>query len=344
MNNMKDIIDLAVATVTKENIPSEFTAADLERSLREQLSAFQDYKYLRKHANELYEIIEEVANIVIPRKVLEQFGGFAEIRRKGYGEKISFTVRTGKYRGKKFVTKAGDQGIYKTFTFDNKELVMQPRVYAGATRLEIEDFLLGRISMNELLDVLTEALNEKLYIEIQKALVASFDAENRPAANKYTGDGLVINEFDKLINTVRAYGDNVTIYCTFAFASKLYNAPGWATTVNKLSDADATDIRNQGYVGMYKGCNVVLLNQSFTDETNTETLVDDAYAYIIPTGVEKPVKIAFEGQTFVRNFTDAVLSQEISLEQMFDVAILQNNYWAIYKDSSLSANDTGVSI
>ena len=338
MDNMKDIVDLAVATVTKENIPSEFTAADLENSLREQLSAFQDYKYLRKHAADLYEIIEEVANIVIPIKVLEQFGGFAEIRRKGYGEKISFTVRTGKYRGKKFVTKAGDQGIYKTFTLDNKELVMQPRVYAGATRLEIEDFLLGRISMSELLNVLTEALEEKLYIEIQKALIASFNAPDRPAANKYTGNGLIMDEFDKLINTVRAYGDSVNIYCTFAFASKLYNNPGWTTVTNpKISDRDVEDIRNQGYVGTYKGCNVIILNQSFTDDTNTETIVNDAYAYIMPVGAEKPVKIAFEGPTFVRNFTDAVLSQEISLEQMFDVAVLSHNYWAIYKDSSLGA-------
>ena len=338
MDNMKDIIDLAVATVTKENIPSEFTAADLENSLREQLSAFQDYKYLRKHAADLYEIIEEVANIVIPRKVLEQFGGFAEIRRKGYGEKISFTVRTGKYRGKKFVTKAGDQGIYKTFTLDNKELVMQPRVYAGATRLEIEDFLLGRISMSELLDVLTEALEEKLYIEIQKALIASFNAPDRPAANKYEAAGLIMDEFDKLINTVRAYGDSVNIYCTFAFASKLYNNPGWAAVSNpKISDRDVEDIRNQGYVGTYKGCNVIILNQSFTDDTNTETIVNDAYAYIMPVGAEKPVKIAFEGPTFVRNFTDAVLSQEISLEQMFDVAVLSHNYWAIYKDTSLEA-------
>lgn len=336
MDNVRDIIDLAVATVTKENIPSEFTAADLEDSLREQLSAFTDYKYLRKHAADLYEIIEEVANIVIPKKVLEQFGGFAEIRRKGYGEKISFTVRTGKYRGKKFVTKAGDQGIYKTFTLDNRELVMQPRVYAGATRLEIEDFLLGRISMAELLDVLTEALGEKLYLEIQKALVASFNAPERPAANKYSGSGLVIDEFDKLINTVRAYGDSVNIYCTYAFASKLYNMPGWAAAVsNKISQRDLEDIRNQGYVGMYKGCNVIILDQSFSDDTNTETLVNDAYAYIMPAGAEKPVKIAFEGPTFVRNFTDAVLSQEISLEQMFDVAVLSHNYWAIYKDESL---------
>lgn len=337
MDNMKDIIDLAVATVTKENIPSEFTAADLENSLREQLSAFQDYKYLRKHAADLYEIIEEVANVVIPKKVLEQFGGFAEIRRKGYGEKISFTIRTGKYRGKKFVTKAGDQGIYKTFTLDNRELVMQPRVYAGATRLEIEDFLLGRISMAELLDVLTEALGEKLYLEIEKALVASFNAPERPAANKYSGNGLIIEEFDKLINTVRAYGDSVNIYCTFAFASRLYNAPGWASLVNpKISSRDLEDIRNQGYVGMYKGCNVIILNQSFTDDTNTETLIDDSYAYIMPVGAEKPVKIAFEGPTFVRNFTDAVLSEEISLEQMFDVAVLSHNYWAIYRDESLA--------
>lgn len=334
MENMKDIIDLAIATATKENIPSEFTAADLEASLREQLSAFQDYKYLRKHAADLYEIIEEVANIVIPRKVLEQFGGFAEIRRKEYGEKISFTVRTGKYRGKKFVTKAGDQGIYKTFTLDNKELIMQPRVYAGATRLEIEDFLLGRITMGELLDVLTEALSEKLYVEIQKALVASFNDKDRPAANKTEADGFVAEEFDKLINTVRAYGNSVNIYCTFAFASKLYNLPGWSNIV-KVSDRDLEDIRNQGYVGTYKGCNVIVLAQSFTDETNTETLVNDAYAYIMPAGLEKPVKIAFEGPTFIRNFTDAVLSEEISLEQMFDVAVLSHNYWAIYKDTSL---------
>lgn len=338
MDNVKDIIDLAVATVTKENIPSEFTAADLEDSLREQLSAFQDYKYLRKHAADLYEIIEEVANIVIPKRVLEQFGGFAEIRRKGYGEKISFTIRTGKNRGKKFVTKAGDQGIYKTFTLDNRELVMQPRVYAGATRLEIEDFLLGRISMAELMDVLTEALGEKLYVEIQKALVASFTDPTRPAANKYEGAGLIIEQFDKLINTVRAYGEGVNIYCTFAFASKLFNAPGWATSVNpNISSRDLEDIRNQGYVGTYKGCNVIVLNQSFTDETNTETLINDAYVYIMPVGAEKPVKIAFEGETFVRNFTDAVLSQEVSLEQMFDVAILSTNYWAIYKDTSLEA-------
>ena len=143
-----------------------------------------------------------------------------------------------------------------------------------------------------------------------------------------------MNEFDKLINTVRAYGDSVNIYCTFAFASKLYNNPGWTT---KISDRDVEDIRNQGYVGTYKGCNVIILNQSFTDDTNTETIVNDAYAYIMPVGAEKPVKIAFEGPTFVRNFTDAVLSQEISLEQMFDVAVLSHNYWAIYKDSSLGA-------
>lgn len=337
MTNKNDIIDLAVATITKENIPSEFSVSDLEASLREQLKAFQDYKYLRKHAAELYEIIEEVANIVIPKKVMAQFGEFAEIKQKGYGEKIAFSQKTGKYRGKKFVTKAGDQGIYKTFTLDSKDIVMSPRVHAGAARLEIEDFLLGRISMTELMDVLIEALGEKLYGEIQKALVASFNAPNRPAVNKFTGNGFIAADFDKLVNVVRAYGDTINIYCTFPFASQMYNVPGWHSGMNpNLSTKDAEDVRIQGYIGTYKGCNVILLDQSFLDDNNTEKAIDDAYCYIVPAGKDKPIKIALEGETFVRNFTDAVLSEEISLEQMFDVSVISHNYWAIYQDSSLA--------
>lgn len=344
MEDIKKVIDMAVAVATNE-IPSEFTASEVENALREQLKAFTDVKYLRKHAADLYEIIEEVANIVVPRKVLEQFGGFAEISRKAYGEKISFTIRTGKFRGKKFVTRAGDQGIYKTFTLDNREVVMNPRVFAGAARLEIQDFLLGRISMAELMDILIESLTEKMYIEVQKALIAAFNAPERPAANKYSGAGFVANEFDKLVNTVRAYGDTVTIYCTYTFAQNLFNSPAFSAAVNPtINQQDLIDIRNQGYVGVYKGSSVVILNQSFTDDSNTETLVDDAYAYIMPMGKEKPVKIAFEGPTFIRNWEDRVGSQEVSLQQMFDVAVLAHNYWAIYEDTELLNSEEDLSV
>lgn len=335
MENREEIIQMAVAAATG-NIPAEFSADDVEATLRKQLEKFNDAKYLRKHEADLFELIEEVADIVVPKKVEAQFGRFAEIMRKAYGEKITFTIRTGKFRGKKFVTRAGDQGIYKTFTLDNRELVMNPVVHAGAARLEIQDFLLGRITMAELMDILVEALSEKLYFEVQSALQAAFNAPDRPAANKHTAAGFVAKEFDRLINTVRAYGETVTIYCTYAFASNIMNSPQWAQSMSKkTTDADYNDVREMGYVGRYKGCDVVILDQSFTDDTNTETIVNDQFAYIMPAGKEAPVKIALEGGTFVRRYEDSVGSQEVSLEQMFDVAVIANNYWAIYQDTSL---------
>lgn len=336
MEDIKKIIDMAVACATG-NIPTEFSAEDVESTLREELSAFNDIKYLRKNKADLFEIIEQVADIVVPNKVLAQFGSFAEIIRKSYGEKISFTLRTGKYRGKKFVTRAGDQGIYKTFGLDSRELTMSPRVFAGAARLEIQDFLLGRISMSELMDVLVETITEKLYIEVQTALKAAISAPERPAANLHSGSGFDAGEFDKLIATVRAYGDTVSIYCSYEFAAKnLQNTPAWATAFDtKTSTKDYEDVRDMGYVGKYKGCDVVILAQSFADDTNTTKLVDDEFAYIMPAGKEKPVKIALEGGSYVRDFEDAVGSLEVSIEQMFDVAIIAHNYWAIYRDTSL---------
>ena len=99
---------------------------------------------------------------------------------------------------------------------------------------------------------------------------------------------------------------------------------------------DYNDVREMGYVGRYKGTNVVLLEQSFVDESNTEKLVDDEYAYIIPAGKEKPVKIGIEGGTLIDEFRLQDGSVEVQAQHMFDVAVVANNYWGIYRNTELS--------
>ena len=91
-----------------------------------------------------------------------------------------------------------------------------------------------------------------------------------------------------------------------------------------------------GYVGRYKGNNVVLLSQSFNDETNTDKVVDDQYAYIMPAGKEKPVKIGIEGGTLIDEFRLQDGSVEVQAQHMFDVAVVANNYWGIYKNTDLN--------
>ena len=331
------LIELGIAAATG-NIPAEYSASDVNETLRNELKAFNNYSYYRANKNVLFQLIEEIANVVVPKKVIAEFGSFAEVQSVNLGEKIVFKQRTGVSRGKRFVTVAGEYGTYRTFNVDSRDITMSPRVYAGAAILEIGDFLQGRVDMSELMEIIIEGLSESIYREVQGALYTAISAKEREGNNTtFEGAGFQAAQLDKIINTVSAYGDSVTIYCTRAFASTLYNQPGWAGDANPMTAlADYNDVREMGYVGRYKGTNVVLLSNSFVDETNTEKVVDDSFAFIMPAGKEKPVKIGIEGGTLIDEIRLADGSMEISAQHMFDVAVVANNYWGIYRNTELN--------
>ena len=93
---------------------------------------------------------------------------------------------------------------------------------------------------------------------------------------------------------------------------------------------------NNGYIANYKGHNVIVLPQSFEDETNTIKVIDPSYAWIIPTGADKPVKIAFEGQTIVDEYTNADRSREMQVYKKVGVAAIITNNICVYRNTSLA--------
>ena len=95
-------------------------------------------------------------------------------------------------------------------------------------------------------------------------------------------------------------------------------------------------IWNNGYFTTYKGHQVIILPQSFTDETNTEKVIDPSYAWIIPTGAEKPVKVAFEGSAQVKSFDNRDWSTEIQTYQKLGVGTYMINPGiCVYQNTSL---------
>ena len=93
---------------------------------------------------------------------------------------------------------------------------------------------------------------------------------------------------------------------------------------------------NNGYLGAYKGHQVIVLPQSFEDETNSKKVIDPAYAWIIPTGAEKPVKIAFEGGTIVDEYTNYDRSKEVQIYKKVGVRAIFSNDICVYKNTSLT--------
>ena len=109
------------------------------------------------------------------------------------------------------------------------------------------------------------------------------------------------------------------------------------------SEGMKNEIWTNGYFANYKGHPVIVLPQSFTDATNTEKVIDPSYAWIIPTGTEKPVKVAFEGGAQVKSFDNRDWSTELQTYQKLGVATYMTNPGiCVYQNTSLVKNVPGL--
>lgn len=323
----------SVATAFAYN-GENFSYEQLNDTFRDELLEISStYALFRENKNTIFSLMEEIIDDVLPKKVLEAYGQFAEIKTFKQGDKPVFVQRVtsaAKRRGKQFVTKVGLAGIYEVFKLDGKTLEVPTEAFGGAAQIGFEEFLDGRVNMADVLDIIMEGLDESVYREIAKALKGA--ADNLQEANHVVHTGFDESEMDKLLAVADSYGQS-TIYCTFEFAATMVPAEGW------VSDAMRDQKWNNGYLANYKGHKVIVLPQSFEDETNKVKVIDPAYAYIIPTGAQKPVKVAFEGQTIVRDIDNADMSKEVQVYKKFGVATLITNNICVYNNTKLKINE-----
>jgi hypothetical protein len=338
MLNKKDLTILAkqVAKASRKAptayrfAEKEYSFDTLNETLRDEFNELAGtYNAYRRNKNDIFEIMQEVIDEVLPAKVLAVYGDWAEIKQYGQGNKPSFVKRTGTQRAKTFVTKVGLAGIYEVFKLDKEFFEVDTTAYGGAAQIGLEEFLDGVIDFTTILDIMVQGLNDAVFIEIAKAMTTI--TNYLPAANQDTGAGFVEADFDVLVNIARAYGTPV-VYASLQFAQKMVPATNW------IGETDRDLVRTQGYIGIYKGTKVVVMPNSFTDETNEVMIMNPGFVYIIPTGGnDKPVKIALEGTTIIDEYVNKDRSREIQSYKKFGVGMVVMNYICVYEDTSLSS-------
>lgn len=338
--NKNDLITLARVTANAQASSqvaysfgeNKFSYAELNETLRNELREIAGtYQLYRENKNLVFSLIEETIDDILPKKVLEQWGQFAEIKTFAQGDKPVFTQKitsAARRRAKQFITKVGLAGRYEVFKLDGKSYEIPTTAFGGAAQIGFEEFLDGRVDFADVLDIVMEGLDEAVYREIEKALKGA--VTNLQAANKVTETAFVEASMDKLIAIADSYGQ-ATIYCTYEFAATMVPAEGWR------SDAMKDQRWNNGYLANYKGHRVIVLPQSFEDETNSKKVIDPSYAWIIPTGGnDKPVKIAFEGQTQVRETENEDWSREVQVYKKLGVGAIITNNICVYRNTTLN--------
>lgn len=307
---------------------------DLNDTLRAELNEYVgDYSSYRENKYKVFKMIEQTLDEVLPKKVIQQYDQFAEVKTFAQGDKPIFRRKLNtRARAKQFITRVGLAGIYEVFKLGPAEdecFEVRTSAIGGAAQIGFEEFLDGRVDFAEVTKIIMDGMDELIYKEVAAALKASIN--QLPPANRVAVAGFDEAAMDKLITIASAYG-TPAIYCTYEFAVRMIPQEAW-----RYTEAMKTELWNTGRLASYKGTKVIILEQGFEDETNSRKVIDPGYAWVIPTGADgKPVKIAFEGTTIVDEFNNGGdRSREIQVYKKVGVVAMLANNICVYVDTSL---------
>ncbi len=323
----------APETFTVENVNDAFVDG-----LRELAGSYNQFM---KNRYDIYDIIISAIDEILPKNVIDALGAFAEVQSVAQGQKAMFRVKKGRARAKKFLTQVGLSGVYETFRLDTDTFEIGAHAVGGGATIDFERMLDGAESLAEVVGIVTEGLENAVYVEVQKALVAAYavmPSTNATEVNSWDPDEMV-----KLLTVVRAYGSPVIFACPEFVAEMGADAivpvGTYGTSypaVGQYSPKDIEAIHDSGFINVFRGAPVVQIPQSFIDENNTETYVNPQLAYIFPAGQEKVVKVVLEGQTQIRDHENKDNSMEVYAWKKMGCAILTHHNWAIYKNKHLT--------
>ena len=327
MADIKAIKELALYAAKKQ-VPAAFanqTIKDVNDALRAELKELcGTYDLYRRNKLDLFEIMQETMDEVVPAQVMQIISSFAEVKNYAHGQKPTFKIKKGKLRARKFATRATASGVYETFRLDTDTVDVNTFVIGDGAYIDFERFLSGDEDWADYMEALMDGMLHRIYKEIYNELMngaALLGKMNK----KDTVGAFSTADLDALLKIIKAYGDPV-IVATSDYINDMGDAVVESTGA---TDADKEEIRNYGRILKYKGAPVIELPVSYEDETNTTEVFGGKFAFVLPSSGYKILMVAFEGNTIVDDWTNRDRSMEIQAYKKMGTAIVTGNNWGL---------------
>ena len=321
--------------------PAEFSVSSVDAAVADGFKNLcGSINNFMRNRYDIYDIIIENADTIVPAKVMDAMGQFAEVIQLKNGEKKMFKRGgLGRNRAKKFLTQVGLNGLYETFRLDQETFSIGMKSIGGAVTVDFQRLIDGSENLAEFMNVLAEAQEDAIYAEVQNALMTA--AANMPTANKASGSYSAA-ELQRIVNTVKTYGGGATIFASPEFIAAMGPdaiVAGGTGVQGVYHPEDIDAIHLNGRIRIFRGTPVVELRQSFLDEKNEQKMINPRFAYVLPSGQEKVVKICLEGTTQMYDVINPDQSMEIHSYKMIGVGILAFNNWGIYENTGISVDN-----
>lgn len=289
-----------------------------------------------------FALIEEAVDEILPKKLEQVLGEFAEVRTFARDAEVVFNIeKIGKRRAKLTISKGARGGIYRAARLDSKYFSPATSVVTASVYVTLEEIILGTASLGELYNNILEGFEEIIYKDVFNALATGADAAgygrivdgatSGAADHNYDANRNILTTkatlggaLDMVMPIVKQYGVP-TIFGSYRVLSALRNE---AIGTNLISDVE--DVRNAGFVQQYKGVRVVELPNYLIDNSNSEWFYNDSFVFVVPSGI-KPVKVALKGELYLQRNQEATGGEKWEAHKMLGVGVAMANSYAVIK-------------
>jgi len=282
---------------------------------------------IRAKEAEAFALIEEAVDEILPAKLQDVLGGYAEVKTFARDAEVLFNIeKIGKGRAKLTIAKGSRGGIYRAARLDSKYFGVSTHVETCAVYVTLEELILGTMSLGELFNNILEGFQEIVYKEVFNALAMGTPLAGyeriAPSSVTTTKSGLGA-ALDEVMPVVKQYG----VPTIFGSTSALVDLANPGDAYHPELE-DSKDRRNYGVIRLYKGVRVVELPNYLVDNSNKEWFYDVKYVFVLPSGV-KPVKVALKGEMYIKKNEQAVGSEKWEAHKLIGVGIAMANNFAV---------------
>lgn len=258
---------------------------------------------IKKHHNELFEVIEDVIDTQITAgfRDSEWFNDLVEMRSLNLGDSQEFFSKDDV-----MLTVCKVSGDHHDLTIQRlgygESYTIPVSSYAIKVGTDIDLYLAGRIDWSELIDAVTRAFVQ--HVQTTMFTEVSNASAKLPSQFKGTGQLQTADKtnFDEILENVSAANDGAPVYI-YGTKTALKKLTGLAD-VDWASNSQKDSIANTGRLGSYEGTVLVEIPQRFANKTDFKKLFPNDKLYIFASTEDKPVKFVDVGDTEILERTE----------------------------------------
>ena len=274
----------------------------IENAIIEACGGNWDYYSFQDNKNKVFKVLGEVLGATVYDRVIKAFDSFVDVRDTELGDTIEYTIESPSL----YIVATISHGVndLRRQRITGRKMTLSPVLLSLKIYEEIDMLIAGRVDFNAMIDRVGKSMERAIAVKIGETFQNAYTSLN---SNLVVNGSYDDQKLVELVNKVEGMtGKKCKIYGTASAIAKI--------NTELLSTTDKEDARDYGYVRMFKGTEVVKLEQAYNQETNKWSVNNDRL-YIIPEG-EKVVKLAFEGTPYVQEITDGNSRLDMQVEYM----------------------------